>query len=149
MWGAQKSKLSFWQIKGWTNFKTQLFLVSFENRYQRQMTAWKLKEALIQTVTSYQMQKLRSKRAAETSNGRRTDIVIHEFLGARCALAWELNTAGTSLGKIPHFCEFYIQEPSLVLTVKIEEKSLCTSSEERKDHSFWNPSTALCFFSCL
>ena len=59
--------------------------------------------------------------------GRKTWTVVDEFLEAPCGEVWELKTPGggrgTVLGRLLHFCGFYLQEPYQVLTVKTGEKS--------------------------
>ena len=61
-----------------------------------------------------------------------------EVLGAECVLAWDRNFRGCSFGGGPHIHEFYLWEPSQVLTVKKQEWSPTGSSRSEKEKTLWN-----------
>ena len=77
------------------------------------------REKQIERITVYQEQK-----SLESGKGRNTYCSWQAARGSvwtilRVNISW-----GLSLGLPPHFCEFYLQEPHQVFTVKIMEKSL-------------------------
>lgn len=74
-------------------------------------------------ITGVETHEGKQKGSVGASDGTETWTVTDGVLEAQCEKVWDLKIpGGPSHQEAPHFCEFYIQELHLVLTVNIRQK---------------------------